>query len=106
MVLSGIMASTGKFSTMLTITMRHVSSDSLMISMRTDLMMATAGLGGNAIGSSAHLKTKTVAVTSAGRKTAGKTVALTKRFARSGTPVSTTTTGTRGAGKLKIAIRV
>jgi len=72
----GMMASTGKFTTMLAIMMRHVSSHSLMTSRMEDFTMDNAGPGGNALGSSAHLKTKTVAATSAGRKTAGKTVAL------------------------------
>jgi len=102
----GMMASTGKFTTMLRIMMRHVSSYSLKTTMREDLTMEPAGYGGNAIGSSAHLKTKTVAAMSAGRKTVTKTAAVTRRFARSGMPVSMITTGTRGAGKLKIAIRV
>jgi len=104
--MSGDKGLKGKFSTMLTIILRHVSSHSLMTTMREDLTMETAGPGGNALGRCAHLKTKTVAATSAGRKTAGKTVALASRFARSGMPVSMITTGTRGAGKLKIAIRV
>jgi len=98
-------ALTGKFSTMLTIIMRHVSSISWMTTMREDFLMETAFLGGVANGSSAHLKIKTVAAMSAGRKTVSKTVALARRFARSGMPVSMITTGTRGAGKLKIAMR-
>jgi len=67
--------------------------------------METAGPGGNALGRGAHLKTKR-ATTSAGSKTAGKTVALARRFARFGTLVSIVTSGAHGAGKLKIAIRV
>jgi len=102
----GLMASTGKFTTMLWIMRRHVSSYTLKTTMREDFTMEPAGNGGNAIGSSAHLKTKTVAAMSAGRKTVTKTAAVTRRFARSGMPVSMITTGTRGAGKLKIAIRV
>jgi len=104
---------------MLTIMMRHVSSHSLMITIMADLALViimkilrleSAGPIGNALGRCAHLKTKTVAVTSVGRNTAGTMAgtiipALTRRFARSGTLVIMITIGTRGAGKLKIALR-
>jgi len=105
MIWHGQKAFKGKFSTMLMITMRHVSTITFMITNMANVTELYALLGGLANGSSAHLKIKTVAAMSAGRKTVSKTVALARRFARSGMPVSMITTGTRGAGKLKIALR-
>ena len=93
---------------MLTIMMRHVSSNSLMIFIITEMtdfiVASAAGPSGIANGSSAHLKTKTKAVTSAGRKTASTTVTL-KNFAKSGMPESICMNGRRGVGTLNSALQ-
>jgi len=69
--------------------------------------METAGPGGNALGRGALKKKITLLLTAmiAGPRTVSKTVALARRFARSGLSLSMFTTGTRCAGMLKIALR-